>query len=170
MIPRRAFMLIHVLGAMALLSVAGTVLAVSLGSILSAQRGVAALSNRFAILDDYTSSLRRDLLRADRVALQVPEEGDGAAVLRLAAESAEWEYRFESGSLKRRVLRGPWDGDKSWSLPHTQVSPRVERSKTSQGGLMHLIITWQRRDKKDPHPAKRFDLALPFGHVLAESE
>ena len=170
MTRRPAFMLMQVLGAAALLSVVGTVLAVSFGSILTAQRGVADLSNRFAILNDYTSTLRRDLLRADRVALQVAEEIDGVAILRLAVESAELEYRFEQGSLVRRVIRGPWDGDKSWALPRSQVTPRLERSASPPGGLVQLTIKWHRRDRRDLQPQRRFDVTLPFGQRLVGSK
>ena len=169
MTRRPAFMLIHLLGAMALLSASATVLAVSIGAILSAQRGVVELSNRFAILDDYTNSLRRDLLRADRVALQVAAD-DGVVILRLAAESAELQYRFGPDSLERRVLRGPWDGDKSWALPRCQVVPRLERSAESPAGLMHLTIKWLRKDRRDPQPTRRFDVTMPFGHLLGGSD
>ena len=163
---RRAMFLIEMLPVLLAIAVGGTLMTISIASILRSQKRVAELSNRYAVLNDFMACLRQDVRTATKLAL---EDGDGdnsERVLVIDQGSRKIAYRFPDRRVER--LGGEQDpvADKSWTFEHTDFDLALEPSPEGLPVLVNVSVWWQRTAPDHPEPGRRFDVTMRCTEML----
>ena len=157
---RRAVFLIELLPVMLAVAVGGTLMTISIASILRSQKRVAELSNRYAILSDFLRCFRQDVRAGTELTLAETGGDAGDQVLFIGGTSGRIAYRF----LDQTVERAGYEPDrvvgKQWEFEHTRFSLVVESSGTGLDPLVKMTAWWHRVAKDDPNPARRFDVTI----------
>ena len=158
--PRRAVFLIELLPVMLAVAVGGTVMTISIASILRSQKRVAELSNRYAVFNDFLRCFRHDVRAATGLALEDDDGDDGKLVLVIDGGSRKVEYRFLDQSVGRIGFERDPVAGKQWTFERTDFSVILESSPDGRSPLVKMTVWWHRVDKKDPEPPRRFDVTI----------
>ena len=157
---RRGIFLIEMLTVLLCVTVGGTLMVVSLASILRNHRQIVELGNRYAVLNDFLRCIREDVRKAAGAELR---DGDGAGVrqvLAIGEAPSQVLYRFGEERIQRVGFPGDPVTDKDWNMKHGVVTPGVEPPTGGGDAVVTVTVLWHRTSKDNPEPTRRFDVAL----------
>lgn len=157
---RRGMFLIELLPVLLAVAVGGTVMTMSIASILRSQRRVAELSNRYAVFNDFLRCFRQDVRSAGELTLVNDDRDDSVQVLVVGHGQRKITYRFLDEGVARIGYEKDPVADKQWTFENTDFSLALESAPDELGPLVKLTIWWRRTAKKDPEPSRRFDVTI----------
>ena len=163
---RRAMFLIEMLPVLLAVAVGGTLMTVSIASILRSQKRVAELSNRYAILNDFIACLRQDVRAATELALEDGDGDNGERILVIDHGSRKIVYRFLDQHVERTGGEQDPVADKRWTFEHTDFDLALEPSPEGLITLVKVCVWWQRTAKDHPEPRRRFDVTMRCAGML----
>jgi len=165
---REAFALIQLLSVLFIVAVGSTLMATSIASILRTKKHADALTDRYAVLTDFTHCLRRDVRGSSAMRLR-SEQDNGVPILTLEGGGGLVSYTFLPESVERVGFDGDPMSNKAWSFVRTQVLADLEAQTGSADPILHVTVLWRSLAHDDAQPQRRFDLAFrSVGEVYDE--
>ncbi len=157
---RRAVFLIEMLTVVLCVAVGGTLMALSVASIVRDHRRIVEFGNRYAVLNDFLRCLREDVRGATRA--EVRNGGDAGAkqVLTVGEPPTQILYRFGAERIARVGFFGDPVADKAWSVKHGVVTVGLDPPINDGNTTVRVTITWRQTAKDDPAPTRRFDTTI----------
>ena len=156
---QRAFALIEMLTVILMVSIGMMCMVGGIVAIQKAQIQTSRLMNRYAILTDFNSVIRKDVRSAVRMTLDEHGSG-GEQVLVLDKERGEVVYTLLGERVRRVAVRGDDVGDKEWVFTRSEVICRLETPPGDGASALHVTTLWSSLSKDYPHPARRFHMTL----------
>lgn len=156
---RRAMALIQLLSVLFIVAAGSTLMATSIASIMRTKKHADALTDRCAVLTDFTRCLRRDVRGSNAMSLR-SRPNDDAQILILERGSESVSYTFLPGNVERAGFDGDRVSDKAWSFARTLVSVNLESRDGDADPLLHVTVHWQSLARDDAQPRRRFDLVF----------
>jgi len=163
---RRAMLLLEVLTVIVLLTAGGTLLAVGIGSMQHSQKRVAALGNRYAVLNDFLRRFALDVRRARTATLRDGSEPGERQILLIGEAPGQVVYHFLEGRVERTGTAGDDAAPTRWE-PMAAAVGIVEGPPDSAEVGVTVTVYWHRTDDADPQPDRRFDLTVRCAGEIA---
>ena len=156
---RQAFALIQMLSVLFIVAVGSTLMVTSIASIMRVKKHADALTNRHAVLTDFTRCLRRDVRGADAMSLSSGLNDEGST-LTLEQRDGSVCYTFLPEAVERVGADRDFVSNKAWSFARSLVSVELESPTPDAAALVHVAVCWRSLARDDLQPQRRFDLVF----------
>ncbi|UCF34444.1 MAG: type II secretion system protein [Phycisphaerales bacterium] len=156
---RRGIMLAEMMCVIVLVGIGMTLVAGSMVAIIHTQKQADRLTDRYTVLHDFTSTLRKDVRGALNMVLE-PDKQAGELVLTLDRPAGSTSYRFTEQCVQRTTFPEDEVCGKQWAFPRTRITCRIESPPSDRTALLQVSIAWLSLSSDSEQPSRRFDMTL----------
>lgn len=157
---RRAVFLIEMLTVVFCVAVGGTLMAVSIASIVRDHRRIVEFGGRYAVLNDFLRCLREDVRAASTAESSNGDDAEGKQILAIGEPRQRVLYSFVEDHIERVGFVDDPVADKVWNMKHATVTVGLEPPINGGDALVTVAVTWRRTARDDPAPSRRFEATL----------
>jgi type II secretory pathway pseudopilin PulG len=156
---RRGIMLAEMMCVILFVGIGMALVASSMVAVIHTQKQADRLTDRYTVLHDFISTLRKDIKGALDMVLETDEQA-GELVLTFDRPAGSTSYRFTEQRVQRTTFPEDEVCSKQWAFPRTRITCRIESPPSDKTPLLQVSIAWLSLSSDSEQPSRRFDMTL----------
>jgi type II secretory pathway pseudopilin PulG len=156
---RRAIILAEMMSVILFVGISMALMAGSIVGVIHTQKQADRLTDRYTVLHDFTSRLRKDVRGALDMVLETDTQA-GELVLTLHGPGGSTSYRFAEQRVQRTTFPEDEVCGRQWAFPRARIKCRIESPPNGATSLLQLSIAWLSLSSDSEQPSRQFDMTL----------